>query len=267
MARNLNRTKILCCNVKMRMQQNIDLDLAVWTRLWPEPTKGLSQSMSLAPMMFAGKPLGRRRMWKKRPATGSGDTDWCKWETSDGFFFKGQRLIDRVISDVGCNFKPVVKRVLICIIAHWKLTVKVRINSAWLFLLCHFQLPVLCSKRRKSDNVFFFFLTTVVKKGFWALHAFVMHYIVRRSSHTCPSRVYFSAVTNICPHAARALLRPAQDWMFQQDPLQHPECNNCKNIEQPNDVHLSVCLWYSQIFWNIHKTNSGECFMTLIWIG
>lgn len=49
--------------------------------------------------------------------------------------------------------------------------------------------------------------------------------------------------------------------------LQHPECNNYKNIEQPNYVHLSVCLWYSQIFWNIHKTISGECFMTLIGIG
>lgn len=41
----------------------------------------------------AGKPLGRCRMWKKSPATGSGDTDWWKWETSDGFFFKRTDLL------------------------------------------------------------------------------------------------------------------------------------------------------------------------------
>lgn len=64
-----------------------------------------------------------------------------------------------------------------------------------------------------------------------------------------PSVVYFSAVTNSYPHAARAL-----NWMLQQDavPLQvatHPEYKTfvllfglINNTQQKNDFDMLVCL-------------------------
>lgn len=38
-------------------------------------------------------------------------------------------------------------------------------------------------------------------------------WFAHNQSEVSKSAVYFSAVTNICPQAAGALLRPAQNWM------------------------------------------------------
>lgn len=61
------------------------------------------------------------------------------------------------------------------------------------------------------------------EKKFAHLVRFVMYCIVRRIGRKSPGAVYFSAVTITFSHAARALLRPAQNWIFQQDdvPVQH----------------------------------------------
>lgn len=47
--------------------------------------------------------------------------------------------------------------------------------------------------------------------------------IALRVSPKSPNAVCLSAVTDICPHIAHALLSPAKNWTFQQDdgPLQH----------------------------------------------
>lgn len=50
----------------------------------------------------------------------------------------------------------------------------------------------------------------IVYSGGKTPQAFMMHCIPLRISLKFPSAVYFSAITNICPHTARALFRPAQ---------------------------------------------------------
>lgn len=50
-------------------------------------------------------------------------------------------------------------------------------------------------------------------KSCWTPCALEMHCIALRISLMSPGAVHFSAATNIYPHAAQALFRPAQNWV------------------------------------------------------
>lgn len=54
---------------------------------------------------------------------------------------------------------------------------------------------------------------TVLDKSCWTPRALEMHCIALRISLMSPGAVHFSAATNIYPHAAQALFRPAQNWV------------------------------------------------------
>lgn len=105
-------------------------------------------------------------------------------------------------------------------------------------------------------------ISTVVE-DFCIPHAFVMYCIALRNSLENPSAVYFShqsiSATNIHPHVAHALFRPAQHWMFII--ATHPEYKSTKTIEilfsyfcliivrNKNNFHLFLCV-HSQPFLN-----------------
>lgn len=109
------------------------------------------------------------------------------------------------------------------------------------------QQPQMCSHCRHCDHKAMEFLGT---SCIWDVVFFSVRLCVKS-----PSAVYFRASTNIDPHAACALFRPALNWIFQQNDFvccstSGRDANNILVLllclisnKLQNDSHLFVWLW------------------------